>query len=196
MKRMRLAGFLTVILGAVLLAAPARPQQKPAAAPAPPPTIASALNTELGVVEREVVGAAEAMPEEKYSFAPTSGEFKGVRTFGQQALHIAAANFMFTGLINGEKPDMEAAERGPAGVTTKAQIVQYLKDSFAAAHKAIGTVTPENAVTLLPNAPFPLVNTRLGTASFISAHCMDHYGQMVEYLRMNGIVPPASRPRS
>jgi len=195
MNSMRRAGLGMAILSAALLAPHVWPQQKQAAPPAPP-TLASALNAELGVVEWEVVGAADAMPEEKYSFAPTSGEFKGVRTFGEQVRHIAAANFMFVSIMNGEKPDMEAAEHGPADIKTKAQIMQYLKDSFAAAHKAIASLTPENALTLLPNAPFPIFNTRLGVASFTSAHCMDHYGQMVEYLRMNGIVPPASRPRN
>jgi uncharacterized damage-inducible protein DinB len=195
MKTLRLALNLSVILAAILLAPQAQPQQRPAENP-PPPTMASALNTEFGLVEREVVSAAEAMPEDKYSFAPSGGEFKGVRTFGEQVKHIAAANFMFGAIINGEKVDMEGAEHGPADIKTKAQIVQYLKDSFAKGHKAIAGLTPENAVVLLPNAPFPLVNTRLGTASFASAHCFDHYGQMVVYLRMNGIVPPASRPRN
>jgi uncharacterized damage-inducible protein DinB len=193
MNSMRRAGLGMAILSAALLAPHAWPQQKPAA---PPPTLASALNMNLGVVEREVVSAADAMPEEKYSFAPTSGEFKGVRTFGEQVRHIAAANFMFVSIMNGEKADMEAAEHGPADIKTKAQIMQYLKDSFAAAHKAIASLTAENSVTVLPNAPFPIFNTRLGVASFATAHCFDHYGQMVEYLRMNGIVPPASRPRN
>jgi uncharacterized damage-inducible protein DinB len=195
MKTAGQAGILTVFLGTVLLAPPAVPQQKPAANP-PAPTMASALNAELGAIEWQVVGAAEAMPEDKYSFAPSGGEFKGVRTFGEQVKHLAAANFMFVAIMNGEKPDMESAEHGPADLKTKAQIVPYLKDSFAAAHKAIGTLTSENALTLLPNAPFPIFNTRLGVASFTSAHCMDHYGQMVVYLRMNGIIPPASRPRN
>ena len=193
MMTFRFTGILTAALGALLCAPQAGPQQKPAAAPL---TIASTLNGNLGVAEREVVSAAEAMPDDKYSFAPSAGEFKGVRTFGEQARHIAAANFMFVAILNGEKPDMEQAEHGPADVKTKTQIVQYLKDSFAAAHKAIAAITAENATMLLPNAPFPIFNTRLGVASFATAHCFDHYGQMVVYLRMNGIVPPASRPRS
>ena len=195
MRAIRLAGPCMAILGVVVLAPAAWSQQKPAGPP-PAPTLASAMNAELGTVEWEVVGAAEAMPEEKYAFVPSAGEFKGVRTFGEQVRHIAAANFMFVSLMNGEKVDLAGAEHGPADIKTKAQIVQYLKDSFAAAHKAIGTLTAENALTLLPNAPFPIFNTRLGVASFTSAHCMDHYGQMVVSLRMNGIIPPASRPRN
>lgn len=194
MKSFRTAGIVSVILGLALLAQQARPQQKPAAAP--PPTLASALNANLGLAEREVVSAAEAMPDDKYSFAPSAGEFKGVRTFGEQARHIGAANFMFVAVLNGEKADLEQAEHGPADIKTKAQVVQYLKDSFAAAHKAVAGITAENAVTPLPNAPFPIFSTRLGVASFATAHCFDHYGQMVVYLRMNGLVPPASRPRN
>ncbi len=184
------------VLGILLtLGVPMAQAQQKKAAPEPPPTIASALDRELSTVERELVGAAEAMPEDKYGFAPTNGEFKGVRTFGEQVRHIAAANQMFFGLFFGEKANLELAEKGPADVNTKAQILQYLKDSFAKGHKAIATITAQNAVELLKDAPFPLLNTRLATASFACAHSFDHYGQMAEYLRMNGIIPPASRPR-
>jgi hypothetical protein len=186
-KRM---GILVTLLA---LSVPTAKAQQQKAAPEPPPTIASALDKELSVVEQQVVSAAEAMPEEKYTFAPTNGEFKGVRTFGEQARHIGAANQMLFGAFFGEKADFELVVKGPASVTTKAQIVQYLKDSFARGHKAIATITAGNAVTVLENAPFPLVNTRLALASFACAHAFDHYGQMVEYLRMNGIIPPASR---
>ena len=189
MKLRKGMGVLGMVMALSVVSA--AQQQKPA--PQPPPTIASVLDKELGVVEQQVVSAAEAMPEDKYGFAPTNGEFKGARTFGEQARHIAAANHMFFGTFFGEKADFEVVTKGPASVTTKAQIVQYLKDSFAKGHKAIATITAENAVTVLDNAPFPLVNTRLALASFACAHSFDHYGQMVEYLRMNGIIPPASR---
>ncbi len=190
---MKLGNRIAIFVTLMALSVPAADAQQQTAAPQPPPTIASALDKELSAVEQQVVSAAEAMPEEKYSFAPTAGEFKGVRTFGEQVRHIAAANNMFFGLFFGEKADLDAAEKGPAGVTTKVQIVQYLKDSFAKGHKAIATITAGNVVAVLEAAPFPLVNTRLALASFACAHAFDHYGQMVEYLRMNGIIPPASR---
>jgi uncharacterized damage-inducible protein DinB len=193
MNRVRQAGILAAILGVALVAVPAGRAQQQKPANAAPPTIASVLDKELSVVEKEVVSSAEAMPEEKYSFAPKDGEFKGARTFGEQVRHIAAANHMFFGGFYGEKADFEAVEHGPANITTKAQIVQYLKDSFAKGHKAIATITPENAAAVLDAPPFPLVNTRLMLASFACAHSFDHYGQIVIYLRMNGIVPPASR---
>jgi uncharacterized damage-inducible protein DinB len=163
-----------------------------------PPTVASVLNMNYGIVEQEVVSAAEAMPEDKYSFAPTSGEFKGVRTFAEEVKHIAYANHMFFGPLMGETIDAKSIEQnanGPANLKTKAEIVQYLKDSFALGHRALADMTPDNAVTPLAKPLFPFLSTRLAIASIGTWHPMDHYGQMVEYLRMNGIVPPASRPR-
>jgi hypothetical protein len=163
-----------------------------------PPTVASVLNTLYGVVEQQVVSAAEAMPEEKYGFAPTNGEFKGVRTFAEEVRHIGFANHLFFGPLVGETMDIkniQAESNGPAELKTKAQIVQYLKDSFALGHKALSTITAENEVTLLDKPALPFLSTRLAVANIGTFHPMDHYGQMVEYLRMNGIIPPASRPR-
>ena len=163
-----------------------------------PPTVASVLNTLYGVVEQQVVSAAEAMPEEKYGFAPTNGEFKGVRTFAEEVKHIGFANHLFFGPLMGETIDtknIQQESNGPAELKTKAEILQYLKDSFALGHKAIATITAENEVTPLAKPALPFLSTRLGIATIGSFHPMDHYGQMVEYLRMNGIIPPASRPR-
>jgi len=188
-----------VLLGAVAAAPAVRaqagstPQQ-----PQQPPTVASVLNAIYGVVEQQVVSAAEAMPEDKYSFAPTNGEFKGVRTFAEEVKHIGFANHLFFGPLMGETIDVKSLEQntnGPAELKTKAEIIQYLKDSFALGHRALSTITVENEVTPLPKPVLPFLNTRLGIANISTFHPMDHYGQMVEYLRMNGIVPPASRPR-
>jgi uncharacterized damage-inducible protein DinB len=163
-----------------------------------PPTVTSVLNANYGIVERQVVSAAEAMPEEKYSFAPTNGEFKGVRTFAQEIKHIAFANHLFFGPLMGETIDAKSIEEntnGPENLKSKAEIVQYLKDSFALGHRALATVTSDNLVTPLAKPVFPFLSTRLAIASIATWHPMDHYGQMVEYLRMNNIVPPASRPQ-
>jgi hypothetical protein len=185
----------------VLLAAAAAPAVRAQGGATPqqqPPTVASVLNTLYGVVEQQVVSAADAMPEDKYSFAPTNGEFKGVRTFAEEVKHIGFANHLFFGPLMGENIDVKSLEQntnGPAELKTKAEIVQYLKDSFALGHRAIAGITSENEVTLLPKPPLPFLSTRLAIANIGTFHPMDHYGQMVEYLRMNGIVPPASRPR-
>ena len=136
------------------------------------------------------------MPEDKYSFAPPAslGEFKGVRTFAEQIKHVAAVNYIFGAAILSEKVPVDVGdESGPTSVKTKAEILSYLKDSFAYVHKAIKTINENNLVEPL-KSPFgegPM--TRLGVATSVTAHGFDHYGQMVVYLRMNGIIPPASR---
>ena len=186
-----------VLLGATA-AAPALRAQGGATPQQQPPSVASVLNMNYGIVEQEVVSAAEAMPEEKYAFAPTSGEFKGVRTFAEEVKHIGFANHLFFGPLVGETIDAKSIEQnanGPAELKSKAEIVQYLKDSFALGHRAISGITPENAVTPLAKPVFPFLSTRLAIANIGAWHSMDHYGQMVEYLRMNSIIPPASRPR-
>src|ERR1051326_3489856 len=115
-----------------------------------PPTVTSVLNMLYGVVEQEVVSAAEAMPEDKYSFAPTNGEFKGVRTFAEQVKHIGFANHLYFGPLMGESIDANSFEENPncpAPLKTKAEIVQYRKDSFALGHRAISGIPTENEVT-------------------------------------------------
>src|SRR5437899_2798434 len=119
-----------VLLGA-LAAAPTLRAQGGSKDQQQPPTVASILNMHYGIVEQEVVSAAEAMPEDKYSFAPTNGEFKGVRTFAEEVKHIGYANHLFFGPLMGETIDAKSIEQnanGPAELKTKAEIVQYLKD--------------------------------------------------------------------
>src|SRR6201984_938018 len=168
--------------------------------PSAPPTIASAIDREMSIVENELVEAAEAMPEDKFDFSPeklniSGSDYKGVRTFGQQLKHVAASNYMIWSPITGEKaPDTVNDGKGPDNMTAKADIINYLKDSFAFGHKAVATLTASNLVQPISSSS-GRPNTRLFLAPFVPAHCFDHYGQMIEYLRMNGIVPPASRGR-
>jgi hypothetical protein len=134
------------------------------------------------------------MPEDKYSLAPTSGEFKGVRTFAQQVKHVATVNYMVGAAILEEKPPVElGSENGPDSVKTKADIEKFIKDSFAYVHKAVASVNEGNLLKPIKSPFGQGTTTRLGMGTLIVGHCFDHYGQMVEYLRMNGIVPPASR---
>jgi DinB superfamily len=158
-------------------------------------TVGEVLGRTVTNLEHDFVPAAEAMPEEKFSFAPSNGEFKGVRTFGEQIKHVAAVNYELGAAILSEKPPVEIGdESGPASVTTKADILKYLRDSFVYVHKAIDTINEKNLVETV-KSPFGEGKvTRLGLATSVAWHGFDHYGQMVEYLRMNGIVPPASRP--
>jgi uncharacterized damage-inducible protein DinB len=157
-------------------------------------TVTQVLDHSVSSTEREFTSAAEAMPEDKFDYAPTAGEFKGVRTFGEQIKHVAAVNYIFGAAILSEKVPVDVGdESGPSSLKTKAEILSYLKDSFAYVHKAIATITDKNLVQPLrsPYGEGPI--TRLSVATSVSAHAFDHYGQMVEYLRLNGIVPPASK---
>jgi uncharacterized damage-inducible protein DinB len=142
----------------------------------------------LSGMEKEFVDAAEAMPEDKFNFAPaaTAGDFKGVRSFGAQIKHVAESNYYFFGGDMSEG-DMKVKSDAIEKLTSKAEIVQALKDSLTQAHTYIDAITAENAFVMTAHG------TRGGMAAFGIAHMMDHYGQMVVYLRMNSIVPPASR---
>ncbi|MFN8010788.1 MAG: DinB family protein [Holophagaceae bacterium] len=191
---------MTRPLALALLSAAVASAQAPAAAPAakpvpPAPTFASSLDRSLAGVESEVVPAVEALAEEKFGFAPTAGEFKGVKTFAQQAKHIAAVNIMLAAAILEEKPAMDAGsgENGPDAVKTKAEVVKYLKDSYAYLHKAFGTLTEANVLGLVKSPWGEGKSSRLNLATTGISHSFDHYGQIAVYLRMNGIVPPASR---
>jgi hypothetical protein len=156
-------------------------------------TVGQALDFWITNTETRVVSAADAMPEEKYSYAPTAGEFAGVRTFAQQIKHVAANNYRMAAYILNRTPtpDQES-EAGPDTVQSKAQIMDYLKGSFTLLHRAMATINEGNMVTPMAATPGSQ-KTRLQLAVDAVAHSNDHYGQMVEYLRMNGIIPPASR---
>jgi uncharacterized damage-inducible protein DinB len=164
----------------------------------PSPTIASAVDHEISAIEKQVVDVAEAMPEDKYNFSPESlniagSDFKGVRTFAVQVKHVAASNYFIWSPLTGDKvPETIKDGNGPADLKTKAEIIKFLKESFALGHKAAATLTAQNML----DAPEHSKSSRLRLATFGVAHAFDHYGQMVEYLRMNGIVPPASRGKS
>ena len=183
----------------VIFASLAWAQAQPPATPPPPPapatpTIASVLDRPISGVERLLVGVAEAMPEDKYSFAPTSGEYKGVRTFAEQLKHVAAINnVVFSAVLGEPAPPASEQENGPAALKSKAEIAKYLQDSFVLAHRAVAAITDQNAVAPIKSPFGSGTATRLGMTTMMVGHGFDHYGQLVEYLRMNGIIPPASR---
>jgi hypothetical protein len=151
-------------------------------------TVSQALDFWITNTENRVVPAADAMPGEKYSFAPTAGEFTGVRTFAQQIKHLAANNYrMAAYILNQTPPPEQESEAGPDAVQSKA------KGSFAALHKAMAAINEENMLKPVAASHSSQQKTRLQFAIDAVAHSSNHYGQMVEYLRMNGIIPPASR---
>src|SRR5215813_6018720 len=203
MKKLRISLLLTAALSLAAASAytqgtKSSPAAGASASPSTPPTIASAIDREISIVEKELIDAAEAMPEDKFDFSPEKlnlpgSDYKGVRTFAAQLKHIAASNYLIWSPITGEKPpDTVNDGKGPDNMKTKAEIIKYLKDSFAFGHKAVATLNSSNLVEPITSGSGKQT-TRLFLATFAPAHCFDHYGQMVEYLRMNGIVPPASR---
>jgi hypothetical protein len=158
-------------------------------------TIASTLDRELSLIEKEVVEAAEAMPEDKFNFSPealklSGADYQGVRNFAAEVKHIAISSYVLWAPLTGDKVS-EDLLNGKAldAMKTKAEIIRFLKDSFALGHRATATLTADNAAQNPPGNQ----SSRLYLATFGAAHAFEHYGQMVEYLRMNGIVPPASR---
>lgn len=166
-----------------------------ACAQTPAPTVDKLFDGQIRSLEREFVPLVEAVPAEKMSFAPTAGEFKGVRTFAQQATHTAAVIYAVAAAALKEKnpTEMGADENGPASIKTKEDVVKYVKDAFAYAHKAAQSLTAANQLEMVPS-PFGSGQMPKLTAVNIAVwHSFDHYGQMVVYARMNGVVPPASR---
>jgi len=161
----------------------------------PVPMIASVIDGEISNIEKQILEVADALPASKYNFSPESlnipgDDFKGVCTFAAQLKHVAASNYFLWSPLTGDRlPEGLQDGNGPENVKTKAEIIQFLKDSFALGHKAAAALTLENVL----QSPAGSKSTRLHLAEFGVAHAFDHYGQMVEYLRMNGIVPPASR---
>jgi hypothetical protein len=155
-------------------------------------TITKAFDEPLSVFEYEVMGVAKAMPADKYGFAPPStggAKFDGVRTFAAEATHIADANYYFYSVVSGTKPDVDM--KAINALTKKEDIVAALAKSFAFAHKAVATMKLETAFVAIK--PVDGQDTPASLAAFAVAHGYDHYGQMVEYLRMNGVVPPGSK---
>lgn len=188
MRRITKVGSWTLlVLSIAAVAQTSKPKQEHR-------SIQMLLHRNVSNFEHEFIPACEAMPEDKYNFAPTSGEFKGVRTFGEQIKHVAAVNFELAAAVLEQKPPVDIGdESGPSSIQTKADVLKYLKDSFEYVHKAIATVNETN-VTGTVRSPFGEGSvSRLGLITSVSSHGFDHYGQMVVYLRMNGIVPPASK---
>lgn len=184
--------LLPVSLCLLTIACNQAPPPAPAAAADSGPKASDVFDKNLSSVEREFVSLIEAMPADKFDFAPTKGKFDGVRNFGAQAKHVAAVlNIVSASLLGEPSP---GAENGPADMKSKDQIVQYVKDAFAHAHKAVATATGATLLQELPN-PFGGKSkmTRVELLMEMSAHTFDHYGQIVEYARMNNVVPPASQ---
>jgi hypothetical protein len=175
------------IIVLLLAAASAQAQQSDI-----PKTIAESVGRTFRYTQGQILGAAEAMPAEKYSFIPTVGEFRGARSFGEQVKHAACANFAFFNQVEGKTPPQECEKGGPSKAATKPELLKYLRDSFDYANRVLATIDSSNALARV-DGRYGGPNTQLGMAVTAVWHIADHYGQLVEYLRMTGIVPPATR---
>ncbi len=162
-------------------------QEQPSAAK----TVPDSVNYMWKMVESDFTSLAEAMPEEKWSFRPTQGAFNDVRTFGEQVKHVACANEAWAKKLRGEKPPDHCDTGGTNPAKTKTEILAYLRETFAMMDAEIAKTKLDNL--LAPVKGFYAGDNRLEVLNSALWHISDHYGQLVEYVRMNGIVPPASR---
>jgi len=178
-------GLATMALAMAVLPTAAQQEQIPT-------SIASSVAQPFEMVQRDFLAVAEAMPETKYSFAPTDGNFKGVRTFAEQVKHVACANFAFFDEIEGRTPPDHCEKGGPSPAKTKAELLKYLRESFVYGNRVLAAVNAQNALSRV-DGPYAGPNTRHGISVVAVWHITDHYGQIVEYLRMNGIVPPTTQ---
>ena len=185
---MRVAFLLAAILCLPLAAAG---QDKPAA---PAATMASTIEPWWTMIAASFVSAAEAMPADKYDVRPKDGAFANARTFAEQVKHVACANYGFFNEIEKKTPPPKCDTGGPSPARTKDELVKYLKDSFDYAQNVLTQLTPSNALDPV-SGPYGGASTRLGIMTLAVWHASDHYGQIVVYLRMNNIVPPASQAR-
>jgi uncharacterized damage-inducible protein DinB len=177
----------TVLAVAVLLACPAGGAQDRV------DPMAQTVTQYFTMVEQQFVSLAEAMPADRWTFAPKNGEFTGVRTFAEQVKHVACANFAFFNQVEHKPPPPHCESGGPHPAKSKAELMQYLRESFTYATQVMRRLTPANALDAV-DGPYGGPTTRLGISTLAVWHASDHYGQLVVYLRMNGIVPPASAP--
>jgi len=157
-----------------------------------PKTITDSVAGPLKFSESDFLSLVQAMPEDKYSFVPSAGNFKGARTFAEQVKHVACAQFAFFNQIEGKTPPEHCEKGGPNPAKSKPELLKYLQDSFAYGDKVLAAMEEKTLMTPV-TGPYAAPNTRIGMVSIAVWHLADHYGQIVEYLRMNGIVPPATQ---
>jgi hypothetical protein len=182
--------FAAVVGMLGLLAVPSAHAQQPEVNK----TISGSVGGSLSYAEAEFLSVAEAMPAEKYDYIPAApgGNFDGVRTFGEQVKHVACANFGFFNQIEGKTPPVACEKGGPSPAKTKAELLKYLRDSFDYGNKVLATINAANAMDRV-DGPYGGPDTKLGMSVIAVWHVTDHYGQLVYYLRLNGIVPPPTQ---
>ncbi len=160
------------------------------------PAFSIAIERQFNKIESDIISAAEKMPESKYNFTPETlqiknSNFKGVRTYAGQIMHLATDNILIWSAITGDSVRNDIPDvNGPKTIKTKAEILKYLKSSFEIGRRAMSMITAKTAMDMIEfrgrNLP------KLDLIFYALTHDDEHYGQMVVYLRMCGILPPAS----
>jgi uncharacterized damage-inducible protein DinB len=181
--------LFVVFIAAAAIALPVLAQEEQ---PVMPKTAVESVQRVFQMVDNQFTSLADAMPEDKYSFAPSQGAFQGARTFAEQVKHVACGNFAFFNEVEGKKPPEHCDKGGPDPAKTKPELMKYLRDSFAYAERVMETITSHTELDRV-EGPYGGPTTKAGIAALALWHATDHYGQLVEYARMNGVVPPASR---
>jgi uncharacterized damage-inducible protein DinB len=158
-----------------------------------PDPLSQSFDKVLSQFELQFVAVSKAMPSEKYDFTPATlglagADYKGVRTFAAEVKHVAEMNFVIYNVMSGLKPDMDMDSI--KDLKSKDEIISALTRSFAYGHRALLTLNAGNSSEMPPDSHGM---TKAGIAAYVMVHDADHYGQLSEYLRMNGIVPPQSQ---
>jgi uncharacterized damage-inducible protein DinB len=185
------APFLTAVLAIAILAVPARAQDaKKEAAVKPADSPSKVVLDSWNDIGRKLTAMAEDFPEDKYDFKPTPAQ----RSFAEQLLHAANANYFFTNLALGQKaPGAEDPKRDQ--YKTKADVVAFVKKAFADGAAAIKAKGDKGMSDLIVD-PFANQQVRISDAAYgFIEHSGEHYGQLVVYYRVSGLVPPESRPK-
>jgi uncharacterized damage-inducible protein DinB len=171
---------MKLLTSVVLFAAVASAQDTPAN----PLTLVS--KNMYAMAKKDIIGSVDKVPDEMWSFQPT----KEVRTFGQLIAHVADGQYEFCGVAAEGKSVSKDIEKT---AKTKAEIVPALKDAFAYCDAAYANLTDASAANMV--SLFGMKITKLGAMDFNIAHTMEHYGNLVTYMRIKGIVPPSSAPQ-
>lgn len=176
---------LCILFTAAAVACFAQEAPPPASAQATAPAnpISTSEKGVYGYISGMVVAAAEKMPEQDYSFKPTPD----VRSFGQIVGHVADSQYFFCAQATGEQPQMKNIEKTK---TSKADLVAALKEAVAYCEKSYGAMTDTQGAQMTKLMNFDL--SKLTLLSVNTAHMDEHYGNMVTYMRLKGLVPPSS----
>ncbi|MGA8149477.1 MAG: DinB family protein [Terriglobales bacterium] len=163
---MRLMTLIWLFLGVLVIPALAQDHV--------PKNVAGSVGNALQWAEGQFYSVAEAMPESKYGYIPTAGQFDGVRSFAEQVKHVACANYGFFNEIEGKIPPEGCEKGGPSQAKTKAELLKYLKESFDYGNKVLETIDAKNALDRV-EGPYAGPNTKLGIAVAAVWHVADHY---------------------